>query len=201
MDLLGGPHPRCGALRTYGLLHTSHRGGLHASHRDDPNPRDDLANHHGVRGVDRVVHASLRRGEYLHGGHHEHCNLHERGEKSMAQGCGRILEQVPVHGMGWLDEEHCTSSLEPIRSVGHNAHSDQPSLLPFLQVRVRLVSLLPYQPSSSSQRAAEGQRTLGQMACEELDDGHRDVLRSVGHIRIHVPNHGRSVFHGTSRDP
>ena len=205
MDLLGGPHPRCGALRTYGLLrashlHASHHGGLHASHRDDPSPRDDLANHHGVRGVHHVVHAS-HRGELLRGEHHEHCNLHERGVKSMAQGCGRILERVPVHGMDWLDEEHCTSSLEPIHSVDHSARSDQPSLLPFLQVRDQLVSQLPYQPSLFSQRVAEGQRTRGQMAYEAPDDVHRDVLQSVGHIHNHVPNHGRSAFHGTSRDP
>jgi len=205
MGLLGEPHPRCGALHTYGLLHASHlhasrRGGLRASHRDDPSPRGDLANHLGVHGVHRVVHASLR-GELLRGEHHEHCNHHEHGVKSMAQGCGQILERVPVHGMGWLDEEHCTSSLEPIRNVGHSARSDQPSLLPFLQVRDRLVSQLPYQPSLFSQRVAEGQRTRGQMAYEAPDDVHRDVLRSVGHIHIHVPNHGRSAFHGTSRDP
>ena len=205
MGLLGEPHPRCGALHTYGQhrashLHTSHRGDLRASHRDDPSLRGDLANHHGVRGVHRVVHTSLR-GEHLRGerlrGHHEHGNLHERGVKSMAQGCGHILERVPVHGMGWLDEESGTSSQEPIRSVGHSAQSDQPSVRPFLQVGDQLASQFQ---ALSSRQVAEGQQTQGRMACEELDDVYRDVPRSVGHIHIHDPNHGHNVLNGTARD-
>ena len=205
MGHLGEPHPRCGALHTYGQLRashlrTSHRGGHHASHRDDPSLHGDLPNRHGVRGVHRVVHTSLR-GEHLHGeqlrDHHEHGNLHERGVKSMAQGCGHILERVPVHGMGWLDEENGTSSLVPIRSVGHSAQSDQPSVLPFLRVGDQLASQFQ---ALSFRQVAEGQQTLGQMACEELDDVYRDVLRSVGHIHTHGPNHDRNVLNGTFRD-
>jgi len=114
----------------------------------------------------------------------------------MAQGCGHILEHAPVHGMGWLDEESGTSSLEPIRNVGHSDRSDQPSGVPLLQGD----QLASQFQALSSLEVAEGQQTLGRMACEELDDVYHDVLRSVGHIRIHDPNHDRNVLNGTAHD-